>query len=235
MFNKPRDASQPRTPPATTRQPHPGTITDVVEQERARKHLGRRVNVFVEGKFSFALDASLAARRGLEIDRYLSAQELSDLLREDGDARALAKALYFLSFRPRSEKEVRERLTRDEWPLEVIDRVIEQLRAGGALNDAQFAADYVTGRSLSKPRGGRMLKMELSRKGVGKEEIEAALPDTDEEVQNAVFALQKVARRFERLEEGRERDQKRIEFLQRRGFGWSTARAAVHLHDEEDD
>lgn len=218
------------------RSPHPGTISDVAPQERARKHLGLRVNIFIDGRFSFALDAQLAARRGLEIGRELSAQEIEELQREDGDAKALAKALNFLSFRPRSEREVRERLARDEWPPEVVERTITKLRDGGALNDAQFAADYVVGRSLSKPRGARALKFELSRKGVDKESIEAALPEADEEVENALLALQKVARRFEKYEAGRERDQKAIEFLARRGFNYGTSRQAVtRWHEEEEE
>jgi hypothetical protein len=46
----------------------PGTVTAVVAQERTRRHLGTRVNVFINDRFSFALDLILAERRGLRPD-----------------------------------------------------------------------------------------------------------------------------------------------------------------------
>jgi regulatory protein len=97
-------------------QPHSGTISSVVAQERVRKHMGQRVNVFVDDRFSFALDRLLAVQHGLRPGLVLDAARLEELLREDGDARAYAKALHYLSYRMRTSQEIRERLTREEWP-----------------------------------------------------------------------------------------------------------------------
>jgi regulatory protein len=206
-------------------QPFPGVVSSVEAQERTRKHLGQRVNIYINGRFSFALAAELAFQHGLRPGFAIDAALLSRLLQEDGDARATATAMNFIGYRPRSSQEIRARLERDEWPEEVIERVIERLGRTGWLNDAQFAENWVAGRSRSKPRGTRLLKQELRQKGIAKEEIEAALPDEDAEIENAVAALQSKSRRFEGLEE-RERRQKAIEFLQRRGFSYGTAKAA---------
>jgi regulatory protein len=217
-----------------SRQPFPGIITSVEPQAKTRRHLGERVNVFVGEKFSFALDAGLAARRGLRAGRRLDAEELAALLQEDGDAKAYARALHFLGYRIRSAKEIRERLKRDDWPEEVVDRVIERLQSEKLVDDANFAAIWVEHRTISRPRGTRMLKQELRQKGVGKEEIEAALPDSEMEIENAIEALRPKLRLWEKLE-ARERERKMIEFLQRRGFNYSTARAALReIADNED-
>lgn len=217
------------------RQPFAGIITSVEAQAKTRRHLGGRVNVFVGGKFSFAVDASLAARRGLEPGRRLDTEELAALLQEDGDAKAYARALHFLGYRIRSAQEIRTRLKRDEWPEEVIERVIERLQNEKLVDDASFAATWVENRSLYRPRGGRMLKQELRQKGVGREEIEAALPDSEMEVVNAIEALRPKLRLWEKLE-SRERERKIIEWLQRRGFSYATARAALReMADNEDD
>lgn len=212
--------------------PHPGIITSLEAQTKTRSHLGERINVFIDDKFSFAIDTSLAQKRGLHRGLVLSLQALSELLREDGDARARARALHFLSYRTRSSQEVRARLEKDEWTPEVIERVLERLRGEGYLNDADFASQWVENRSLSKPRGGRMLKQELRLKGIEKEQIEAALPDSAAEIENAVAALQPRLRRVEGLE-ARERERKLIEFLMRRGFNYGTARAALKRLEEE--
>lgn len=216
------------------KQPFPGTITRIEEQSRTRQHLGARVNVFIDDKFSFAIDAQLANQSALEAGVVISQSTLSHLLREDGEAKAYRRALYFASFRTRSEREIRERLKRDEWPDEIIDGAIERLKAEKVLDDAQFAASWVENRSFSRPRGAYALRQELRGKGVGREEIEAALPTADEESENALAALRAKWRTWERFE-GREREQKMIEFLQRRGFNYSTARGALKRLDEDNE
>jgi regulatory protein len=214
------------------KQPFPGTITSIEEQARTRKHLGTRVNVFINDRFSFAIDAQIVKRYALEPGVVLDMERLAEIIEEDGDAKAYAKAIYFLGFRIRSAGEIRERLRRAEWPDAVIERVIERLHKEKLLDDATFAATWVEHRTLIKPRGSRALRQELRFKGVNKEEIEAALPNSNEELENAVVALRSKERQWERLE-GRERQQKMIEWLQRRGFPFGTARNAVTQFDEE--
>ena len=215
------------------RQPFPGFISSVEAQSKTRKHLGVRVNVFVNEKFSFALDAALANRRGLTAGRQISSDELTALLAEDGDAKAYARALHFLGYRIRSAQEISTRLKRDEWPDDVIERVLARLVEEKLLDDSQFAAAWVENRTQHRPRGARLLKQELRQKGVEKETIEAALPASEDESENAFVALQPKWRLWGKLEE-RERDRKAIEYLQRRGFAFSVARAAVRRQGECD-
>lgn len=215
-------------------QPFPGTISVVIAQERVKRHLGPRVNVFIEGKFSFALSLDLAYKHGLKPGMKLDDKALAALLREDGEAKALVTAANFIGYRPRSKAEVRTRLERDEWSEEVIARVIERLENAKMLDDASFASAWVGSRERSKPRGSRLLQQELRQKGVAKEEIEAALPDADSEVENALAALAKVERKLAPYE-GRERDQKAIELLMRRGFSYGTIKDALRRESEAEE
>jgi regulatory protein len=216
------------------RQPFPGTITAVVAQKRTRRHLGTRVNVFIGEKFSFALDLTLAERHGLRPGFVIDRALLDELLREDGDARAYARALHFLSYRLRTRREIEERLERDEWPPQVVERVLARLQSEGQVNDENFAAAWVESRSLSRPRGARALQFELRQKGVARENIQGALPDTEQEIANAAEALRRKEREYARFDERTRRD-KMLAFLQRRGFNYSTAKAALsRLQDEEE-
>ena len=97
---------------------------------------------------------------------------------ESGYAAALNKACHFLSFRPRSEAEVRRRLTR-RFPLDVVDRVIETLGNWGYLDDQEFARRWRSDRERFHPQGRRMLQRELSRFGVAREVIDQALEGMD--------------------------------------------------------
>jgi len=215
-------------------QPFPGKITRIEAQSKVRRHLGQRANVFIDDKFSFALDVNLVLERGLRSGTVLSATDLNELLRKDGDARAFARALHYLSYRPRSREEVRARLKRDEWPDEVIVRVLARLEEKQLTNDSDFAAQWIDHRTLSsRPRGAYLLRQELRHKGVDRETIEAALPDADAEIEHAVAAARPKLRQFPDLKDRAQRD-KMIAFLQRRGFSFSTIKAALQvLQDEE--
>ena len=216
-------------------EPFAGVISSVVAQQRKRAHLGARVNVFIDEKFSFALSADLAFKHGLRPKLPIDAEFLAQLLCEDGETKALTTALNFIGYRPRAEAEIRVRLQRDEWSETVIAAVIQKLRDNKMLDDAQFASDWVESRSRSKPRGARLLKQELRHKGVDKEEIDAALPDADEEIENAIAALGKIERKLEKWEKGRERTQKAIEMMARRGFGYGTVKTALQRMEEADE
>ena len=214
------------------REPFPGPITAIEPQAKVRKHLGQRVNIFISDRFSFALDAGLVMRHGLRPGLLITKELLTELLREDGDARAYARAMHFMGYRVRSIAEVRARLERDEWPPEVIDRVLQRLANEGLLNDTSFAATWVEHRSLSRPRGTYALTQELRQKGVARDDIAAALPDSEQELENAVAALRPKLRLWQNLDE-RARQEKALGFLQRRGFNYGTARAALCQVDEE--
>jgi regulatory protein len=157
-------------------------------------------------------------------------------LQEDGDAKATARALYFLGFRQRSENEVRQKLREKEFPDDVIDRVLEKLRRNNLISDAKFVEAWIENRSLHRPRGARMLQQELRQKGVAKETIAAALPDQEDELANAICALQKILqskeRTWENLEE-KEKYRKTIQYLMRRGFNYAVCKTAWERHQED--
>lgn len=214
-------------------------ITAIQSQSRLRRHLGERVNISLDGSFAFALDAEVARRFELRIGQELSPEQVAALEAEDGTAKALALAINFLGYRTRSSHEIRERLKRDEaWGDETIARVLEKLAALNLVSDRAFAQSWIESRSRSKPRGSRALRQELRQKGVGREDIEAALqaavPDDQTEIENALAALQSKARQWEKLE-GREREQKMLGFLQRRGFGFGVGKSAIKRLDEAED
>lgn len=216
------------------KEPFPGVISSVVAQPKARRHLGTRVNVFIDDKFSFSLAIELAIDFGLRPKFVITPQLLEEFLKRDGDARAYARALNFLSYRARSSKEVRDKLLRDEFAESVVARVLEKLQKNGELNDANFSNLWVESRSRSRPRGAQMLKQELRQKGVDNETVAQSLPDADEELANCIEALRPQLRKWSGLEE-RERQNKAFAFAQRRGFNFSVARTALRALDEEND
>ena len=123
---------------------------------------------------------------------------------------AIDFALYFLKFRPRSEKEVRLRLAQKGFAKKEIETTILQLKKSGLIDDKVFAQKWVEWRDATSPRASRVLKLELKQKGVAEDIIEQMVsPEKDK------MRIKKLIKQKKFLEK-----EKLAQFLARRGFGW---------------
>jgi len=146
---------------------------------------------------------------------------------EEAEARhvAMASALRLLAYRQRSEKEVRDSLRRRRVSAEVIDETVARLRELRLLDDAEFARSYVDLRDRTSPRSRRLLRSELLARGLERGAADASLGEMDE----ADAAYRAGARRARSMSALAFPDFRRRlgDHLQRRGFGYDTARATV--------
>ncbi len=147
----------------------------------------------------------------------------------------LNKAFHFLSFRPRSEKEVRDSLLKKKAPPEIIERVIASLKEHKFLNDEDFARWFIDNRLRFNPKGLRVIKMELKQKGIDREIIDTAVDNLSKDVggdapnSDLESAKRLVEKKMPRYK-GMERQviyQKLGAFLARRGFNWDIIKASI--------
>jgi regulatory protein len=187
-----------------------GRITALEPQKRSR----RRYNIYLDGEFAFGLAEAEAAR--LTIGDWLSDEEIAALKAADDLERAREKALSYLSYRPRSETELKRYLRDKDFSDQVIEDVIERLRRVELVDDREFARFWVENRTRFRQRGRRALVVELRQKGVARRDIDAVLEDYDEGAALETLA-QAQARRLSHLppEKFRRRLTQR---LARRGF-----------------
>jgi len=212
--------SRPRQNPAPETQ-NLRTVSAIEPQERRG---GRRSNVYLDGRYAFSLTTELAVQE-LRVGDTISEERHAALVVQDQHARCFDAALRFLGARPRSEREIRDRLARHEFDVTVVDRVIERLRRIHLVDDAAFAAYWVEQRATHRPRGARLLKQELRQKGVTQEVLAEALPSDDDE-EGAYRAAQRKATSL-RAHDERTFKQRLGAFLQRRGYGYETVRPVV--------
>jgi len=176
-----------------------------------------RVNIHLDGEFAFGLDRIVAA--WLKTGQEISAEKIVKLQADDARERAFQQAMLFLSYRARSEKEIRQNLSKHEIPEEVIEQTLEKLRGDGLANDNQFARAWVENRSTFRPRSRRALTMELRQKGLDDEAVQSAVADVDENALAYAGAMKR-AGRLTGLE-WEEFRQKLSGYLARRGFSYS--------------
>ena len=138
--------------------------------------------------------------------------------------RALGRALNLLSYRRRTERELRERLS-DRFEPDTLDRAIDRLKEQGLVDDAAFASAWVDSRTRNSPRGARALVREMIGKGVAPHLADAAAEGLDD-LETARAASEKFARRL--ADADYERFHRRLwQHLRRRGYSAPIARRAT--------
>lgn len=164
------------------------TITAIKVQQKRSK----RINVFLNGTFAFSLAQSVVEERKLAPGQVLTDAEIEELFGVDLTRKCCDNALRLLSYRPRSETEIRNRLVQ-RFDRQIVEQVIHQLKAEKFLDDTAFATFWKGSRQSSSPRSKRMLSAEMRSKGVDPEIIAETLRDIDD-ADNAYRVAQKKAR-----------------------------------------
>ncbi len=183
---------------------------------KAQKRNKDRVSVFLDGEYAFGLARIVAA--WLHVGDNLDEAKISELKSHDGHEKAYQQALHFLSYRERSEAEIRKNLEGHDYDVEQIDQAIARLQRSALVDDQRFARVWVENRSDFSPRGRRALRYELRKKNVDDQTIDKALEEIDE----FKLALSAATSRLSRYAgmEWPEFRQKLGGFLSRRGFGY---------------
>jgi regulatory protein len=194
-------------------------ITTIETQKRDPN----RVNIHLDGNYAFGLTRITAA--WLQVGQELSEEKITSLQAEDSCERAYQQAMLFLSYRARSESEIRQNLSKHEIPQDVIEQTIERLREVQLADDKQFARAWVENRNTFRPRSRLALQTELRQKGLSDEAAQSALEGLDEEALAYEAGLKK-ARRLQ-SEEWSEFRKKLSEHLARRGFPYSVIASVV--------
>ena len=95
--------------------------------------------------------------------------------------KALGRALNLISYRQRTESELRNRLS-DRFASSVVEAAIARLKDGGLIDDAKFAEEWADTRARLSPRSSRMIVRELVNKGVDPSLAEESVEDLDDDV-----------------------------------------------------
>lgn len=213
-------------------QAKPRTVTKLAVQ----KNNPERANVFLDGEFAFGVHQRLLLKHNLHAGRTLSPEEQQQITLEDAAEKAYAAALTYIAHKPRTEEEVRRKLSEKDYGDDLADEAVERLRRLGYLDDAQYARAYVRGRMASKGYGPVRLQSELQRRGVDRRHIEDALHhelDDEETLEAARRHARKKWKRLDPDEEPRRRQQKLYGYLRRRGFTSDTIRRVTEALERE--
>ncbi len=138
----------------------------------------------------------------------------------------LDAASHYLSYRPRSEFEIRMRLRKRGFDDSSIEGVLLKLKEQGLVDDSAFAQFWKENRESFSPRSRAMLHRELRQKGVAPYIIAEVAGEIDEEA-SAYQAGRKKAKKLI-SSDCDSFCRQLVAFLKRRGFNYEVTQHTVN-------
>lgn len=201
-----------------------GKITSIEVQKRN----ANRVNVYVDEVFTFACDAELIYKQGIQKDAVIDVESIKEIVKEDEFIKCKNSALRTVEKTYKTEKELKDKLLGRGFEEDTIRKAIDFLKEYNLLNDEKYAEMYIKDRL--RTQGRNKIKYALIRKGISEEILLDKLSNVDEEDENDTAF--KLAEKKYNILKKKESDkyklsQKLFRFLLSKGYDYNCCNSVV--------
>lgn len=188
----------------------------------------------LDGQQTSYITEDTIVRFMLSKDKVVSTEELTEIQGFAQFSYGKNLALYHLSFKARTEKEVREYLKKYDLDEKITSQVIANLKEDNWINDRQYTYSIINANQLSGDKGPYVLAQKLSQKGIAKATIEDVLKYFDlSEVAQRV--AEKLLKKYTGKLPARALQDKIIQNLTNKGFSYPDAKSAFDDLDSQVD
>lgn len=199
----------------------------IIALKNAKKH---QIEVVFEEKSVF-LDKETVLKNGLKIGQSFDDEQIAELEYSSALARAVSKAMWLVTRRDYSKKEMLGRLKQDGFLPDAAEEAVETLSQAGVIDDERFAYNFAYNLKVNRKLGKRAIVTELLMKGVSREIADAVTEEfCDDEVSSAAEIIRMKYRGFN---EDEKINRRMFAALQRKGYSYNVIREAMDLVESE--
>lgn len=206
-------------------------ITDIKQQVKNEK----RYSIFINDAFAFGITGVDVLFYKLEIGKELTTKELDKIIEETQIAKGRDIAFKYISYKNRTEKEVKDKLLEKDYSEEVIENILETLREYNYVNDEKYAIDMQKELINFKMYGEYRIRQILFQKGINKEIVDCLEYDYEKMYNNAIKLLKS---KYKNISPDYKEKQKIFGFLTRKGYSYDIIKESyeeVFKRNEEDE
>jgi len=211
-----------------------GLLMPVITRIGRQKNNKERYNLYLDEVYAFSVDEAVLIKYQLSKGKVMEGFTIDEIVFDDEVRKAYNKAITFLSYRMRSEHEVKKKLQMSEFGEAVILEAIRKLYEHGFLNDESFTKALVATQKKNSKKGPTAIRQDLKKKGIEKglqEEVLATYTE-DEQVTIASTLTEKIINQSQD-KTPRQIKQKVQDTLQRKGYNFSIISQALAKFDLE--
>jgi len=201
-----------------------------IEQQKSNP---KRFNIYLDDVYHFATHEDILVSYRLSKGKEVDSLQLEQILRAEEINKIKQRCFKYISFKSRTKKEAQQYLLRQGFEKEAIDQVLRQLINEKWIDDTTFAKKFVEQRLKLKPRGKKLLVLEMQQKGINDEDIQASISQIDD-TKEVELASQIVEKRITKYqgEDWKTIQRKLGGYLSRKGFSFTTITSVINHYKD---
>lgn len=200
------------------------TVTAV---EPRRKSLSA---LYIDGEYAMKLDTQTLLENRISAGVELTDEDLRTLIELSDTRRAKEKAMWLISYRDHSSKELYDKLRRD-FSEDAARKALERMQELRLIDDEAFARRYAA-ELHSKHQSPSTIRYKLHQKGIEKETAEEIIDSLDINPQAEIEAL--IEKKYARSLSDEKGVRRTVAALQRAGYRYSDIKSVLNEYISED-
>lgn len=186
--------------------------------------------LYLDGEYVMNLDTRTLTENRIDVGKDIDDEDLHEIIRLSNERRAKEKALWFISYRDHSKKELADKIKRtcDE---ESADKAVERMEELGLVNDESYALHYAQKLIFTKHMSKNAVVYELARKGIDKELAAEILEEIEVDVSEQIRII--IDKKYKNISDEKTR-RRAVAALQRLGYRWDEIKGVIEEYTEDD-
>jgi regulatory protein len=179
--------------------------------------------LYIDGEFAMLLDTQTLIENRFKVGREIDDDDLQEIINLSNERRAKEKALWLISYRDHSKKELADKIKRT-YDEQSAEKAVERLEELGLVNDEGFARRYAEQLIFSKRMSKKAAAYELARKGIDRELSDEILEGIDLDTKENIRAV--LERKYRNISDEKTK-RRAVSALQRLGYGWDDIKSVI--------
>ena len=179
--------------------------------------------LFIDGEYVMNLDAQTLIENRFDVGREIDDDELKEIIEKSSERRAKEKALWLISYRSHSKKELFDKLKRS-FDEASAQKAVDRMEELGLINDEEFARLYERKLVNGKKMSVKAAEFELYRKGIDKITAEQVLGELEYDPKTQIIEF--ITKKYKNIDDEKIK-RRAVAALQRKGYSWEEIKQAI--------
>ncbi len=186
--------------------------------------------LYIDGEYALDVDTETLLSSRFTVGSELDDDELLELVEASGEKRAKERALWLISYRDHSRRELLDKLKKTSGERH-SERAVERMEELGLVDDRKYAERYARELINVKHLSVRAAMYKLSQKGIDRELSESILEELDPDPREHIAAV--IEKKYRNSLSDEKARRRAVAALQRMGYGWSDISAVLEEYESD--
>ena len=185
--------------------------------------------LYIDGEFAMKLDTEVLLAHRFDVGREIDDEALHDCVLDSQLKRCKDKAMWLISYRDHSRRELFDKLKKD-YPEDVAEAAVTRMEELGLINDASYARRYTADLINVKHLSERGIRQKLYEKGIDRDLIDEILDETELDESEQIRAV--IEKKYAGGLDDEKIRRRAVNALQRLGFGYGSIKSVLNEYTD---